>query len=127
MVWVRAALTQIDPDLPVPLISHGDKCLMHRHVGEALGRASRAYKLSFTETSITSLATAVGAGLGVMALPRCAPLPADLSIWHEAPLPQLPEIVCNVCVRTHAHETADQFAQELVAAYAAGRASGAPA
>jgi DNA-binding transcriptional LysR family regulator len=123
MVWVRAPLTRIDPDVPVPLVSHGDKCLMHRHVGEALERAGRAYKLSFTETSITSLATAVGAGLGVMALPRCAPLAADLSIWDEAPLPPLPEIVCNVCVRPGVHGAADQLAQDLAAAYAAGRAS----
>jgi DNA-binding transcriptional LysR family regulator len=126
MVWVRAALTRIDPDLPVALVSHGDKCLMHRHVGEALERAGRTYKLSFTETSITSLATAVGAGLGVMALPRCASLPADLAIWEEAPLPRLPEIVCNVCVRSGAHEASGRFAQDLAAAYAAGRVS-APA
>ncbi len=127
MVWVRAALTRIDPGVPVPLVSHGDKCLMHRHVGEALERAGRAYKLSFTETSITSLATAVGAGLGVMALPRCASLPADLAIWADAPLPRLPEIICNVCVRSGAHEAADRFAQDLAAAYAAGRAPAAPA
>jgi DNA-binding transcriptional LysR family regulator len=123
MVWVHAALTRIDPDGAVPLVSHGDKCLMHRHVGEALERAGRAYKLSFTETSITNLAMAVAAGLGVMAVPRCASLPADLSIWNEAPLPRLPEIVCNVCVRSGAHEAADRFAQELAAAYGAGRAS----
>jgi DNA-binding transcriptional LysR family regulator len=123
MVWVRAALTRIDPDAPVPLVSHGDKCLMHRHVGEALERAGRAYKLSFTETSITSLATAVGAGLGVMALPRCVPLSADLSVWDAAPLPSLPEIVCNVCVRPGVHKAADHLAKDLAAAYAVGRAS----
>jgi DNA-binding transcriptional LysR family regulator len=123
MVWVHAAQTRIDPDGPVPLVSHGDKCLMHRHVGEALERAGRPYKLSFTETSITNLAAAVAAGLGVMAVPRCASLPADLSIWDEAPLPPLPEIVCNVCVRSGAHEASGRFAQELAAAYGAGRAS----
>ena len=126
MVWVHAALTRLDPDVPVPLVSHGDKCLMHRHVGEALERAGRAYKLSFTETSITSLATAVGAGLGGMALPRCAPLPADLSVWDAAPLPPLPAMVCNVCVRAGAHEAADRFAQDLAAAYAARRARPRP-
>jgi DNA-binding transcriptional LysR family regulator len=127
MVWVHAALTRIGPDMPVPLISHGDKCLMHRHVGEALERAGRAYKLSFTETSITSLASAVGAGLGVMAVPSCASLPADLTIWDTAPLPRLPEIVCNVCVRSGAHEAADRFARDLAAAFAPGRAMAAHA
>jgi DNA-binding transcriptional LysR family regulator len=127
MVWVRAALTRIDPDAPVPLLSHGDKCLMHRLVGEALERAGRAYKLAFTETSITSLAAAVGAGLGVMGLPRCASLPSDLSIWDEAPLPPLPKIVCNVCMRPGAHAAADRFADELAEAYAAVGVSAAPA
>jgi len=123
MVWVRAAQTRIDPDGPVPLVSHGDKCLMHRHVGETLERAGRAYKLSFTETSITNLAMAVAAGLGVMAVPRSASLPADLSIWNEAPLPPLPDIVCNICVRAGAYEAADRFAQQLAAAYGAEEAS----
>jgi len=123
MVWVHADLTRIDPDGPVPLVSRGDKCQMHRHVGGALERAGRAYKLSFTEASITNLAMAVGAGLGVMALPRCASLPADLSIWDDAPLPPLPAIVCNVCVRSGAQELADRFAQDLAAAYGAGRAA----
>jgi DNA-binding transcriptional LysR family regulator len=120
MVWVHAALTRIDPDGPVPLVSRGDKCLMHRHVAEALERAGRAYRPSFTETSITNLAMAVGAGLGVMALPRCASLPADLAVWDEPPLPPLPAIVCNVCVRVGAPEMADRFAQDLAAAYEAG-------
>ena len=119
MVWVHAVLTRIDPEKPVPLISHGDKCLMHRHVAETLERAGRAYKLSFAETSITSLATAIGAGLGVMALPRCATLPSGLAIWDKAPLPPVPEIVCNVCVRPAAHEAADRFARDLAAAFAA--------
>lgn len=127
MVWVHAALTRIDPAAPVPLISHGDKCRMHRHVGEALERAGRAYRLSFTETSITSLASAVGAGLGVMAVPRCASLPADLAIWDAAPLPRLPEIVCNICVRSGAHEAADRFAKDLAAAFAIGPGKAAQA
>ncbi|HLH91067.1 MAG TPA: LysR family transcriptional regulator [Xanthobacteraceae bacterium] len=121
MLWVRSALTRIDPQAPVPLVSHGDKCVMHRHVVDALDGAGRAYKLAFTETSITSLVTAVGAGLGVMALPRCASLPADLAVWDDAPLPRIPPIVCNVYVRSGADESADRFAQELAQAFAQGR------
>jgi DNA-binding transcriptional LysR family regulator len=127
MVWVRAPLTRIDPDAPVPLVSHGDKCLTHRQVAEALERAGRAYNLPFTETSVTSLAAAVGAGLGVMALPRCVSHGADLAVWDDAPLPPLPAIVCNICVRSGADDIVDQFAQALVDAYAAGRASSPPA
>ncbi len=123
MVWVRGPLTRIDPDAPVPLVSHGEKCLTHRHVTSALDRAGRAYSLSFTETSISSLAAAVNAGLGVMALPRCVAQGADLTVWDDAPLPLLPTIVCNVCVRSGPDETVEQFARALTDAFSGGRAT----
>ena len=123
MVWIRAPGTRIDPCGPVPLVSHGDKCAAHRQVADALERAGRTFNLSFTETSLTGLRAAVNAGLGVMALPRCVSDGADVAIWHDAPLPPLPAIVCNVCVRVGADDVVDRFAQALVDAYAAGRAS----
>jgi DNA-binding transcriptional LysR family regulator len=122
MVWVRASLTRVDPDAPVSLVSHGEKCLTHRQVTDALERAGRAYTLAFTETSVSSLAQAVGAGLGVMALPRCISRGADLTVWDDAPLPPLPPIVCNVCVRAGADEVVDRFAVSLAEAFADGRA-----
>jgi DNA-binding transcriptional LysR family regulator len=121
MVWVRAPLTRIDPGAPVSLVSHGDKCLAHRHVVGALERAGVAYDLPFTETSLTSLMSAVGAGLGVMALPRCVSGAGDLAVWVDAPLPPLPAIVCNVSVRADADDAVDQFAQALANAFASGR------
>ena len=126
MVWVRAPLTRIDPDGPVPLVGHGEKCVTHRQATDALERAGRAYSLSFTETSVSSLAPAVNAGLGVMALPRCIAQGADLTVWDDAPLPPLPTIVCNVCVRAAADEAVEQFAQALADAYAAGRTTASP-
>lgn len=122
LVWVRAPLTRIDPDAPVPLVGHGERCLINRQVMEALDRAGRAYSLSFTETSISDLTPAVVAGLGVMGLPRCLSQGADLSVWDDAPLPPLPTIVCNVCVRAGADDTVGRFAQALADAFADGRA-----
>jgi DNA-binding transcriptional LysR family regulator len=122
LVWVRAPLTRVDPDAPVPLVGHGERCLINRQVIEALDRAGRAYSRSFTETSIASLAPAVSAGLGVMGLPRCISMGADLSVWDDAPLPRLPTVACNVCVRAGADEAVDQFAQALADAFADGRA-----
>jgi DNA-binding transcriptional LysR family regulator len=123
MVWVRAPLTRVDPDVPVPLVGHGERCLIHRQATDALERAGRAYSLSFTETSVSSLAPAVAAGLGVMALPRCIARGADLTVWDDAPLPPLPTIVCNVCVRAGADEVVDAFARALADAFADGRAT----
>jgi DNA-binding transcriptional LysR family regulator len=125
LVWVRAPFTRIDPGVPVPLVGHGEKCFTHRQTTEVLERAGRAYTLAFTETSVASLAAAVNAGLGVMALPRCLGQGTDLTVWDDAPLPPLPSIVCNVCVRTGADETVDRFAQALADAYGNGRATAA--
>lgn len=121
MVWMRGPLTRVDPDAPVPLVGHGEKCLTHRQVTDALERTGRAYSLSFTETSVSSLAPAVTAGLGVMALPRCISRDANLTAWDDAPLPLLPAIVCNVCVRAGADEVVDRFARALADAFADGR------
>jgi DNA-binding transcriptional LysR family regulator len=118
LVWVRAPLTRIHPDVPVPLVGHGEKCFTHRLATDALERAGRAYSLSFTETSVSSLEAAINAGLGVMALPRCLSRGADLTVWDDAPLPSLPSVVCNVCVRTGADGTVDGFARLLADAYA---------
>jgi DNA-binding transcriptional LysR family regulator len=125
MVWVRAPQTVIDPRAPVPLVSHGDKCQAHRQVVDALERAGRAYRLPITETSITSLAAAVGAGLGVMAVPRCASLAANLAVWNDAPLPPLPAIVCNICVRAGADGMIEHFAQDLADGYGVAPGSSA--
>jgi DNA-binding transcriptional LysR family regulator len=121
LVWMRAPATTIDPGIPVPLVGHGDKCLTHRQVTEALDRAGCPYTLSFTENSLTSLISAVGAGLGIMALPRCVSGTAGLVVWDDAPLPRLPSIICNVCVRAGADDAAERFAQTL-ADTLAGRA-----
>jgi len=126
MVWMRGPQTEIDPRAPVPLVSHGEKCVVHRQVADALERAGRAFDLPFTETSVTSLTSAVGAGLGVMALPRCVSQGADLAIWDDAPLPPLPKIVCNVCVRSGADDVVDQFARALADAFGVDRATPAP-
>jgi len=123
LAWVRAPFTRIDPGVPVPLVGHGEKCFAHRQTTEALDRAGRAYTLAFTETSVSSLAPAVTAGLGVMALPRCLAQGADFTEWDDAPLPPLPSVVCNVCVRTGADETVDRFAQALADAYGRDRAT----
>ncbi len=123
LVWVRAASTRIDADVPVPLVGHGEKCFTHRQATDALERAGRTYMLSFTETSVSSLAAAVNAGLGVMVLPRCLAHGTDLAVWEDAPLPPLPNVICNVCVRAGADQTVDRFAQVLADTYGGGQAT----
>jgi hypothetical protein len=61
-----------------------------------------------------------------MALPRCVSQRADLVIWDDAPLPRLPRIVCNVCVRSGADDVVDEFALALADAFGADRATPVP-
>jgi DNA-binding transcriptional LysR family regulator len=121
MVWVRAPLTKIDPARPVPLVSHGDKSVLHRHIANALERAGFTYDPVFIGTSLSSLASAVGAGLGVMALPRSVCDVGELVVWEDGPLPPLPAMVCNICVRPGADGIIHQFAQALADGYAPER------
>ncbi len=123
LVWVRGLLTRVDPGAPVPLVSHGEKCLTHRLVTDTLERAGRAYRLAFSETSVSSLLPAVSAGIGVMALPRCISRGTGLAVWEDAPLPPLPKIVGNICVRPASDEVVDQFAQSLADAFSDGHAT----
>jgi hypothetical protein len=60
-----------------------------------------------------------------MGMPRCISGGADLSVWDDAPLPRLPTIACNVCVRAGAGEAVDGFARTLADAYGGGRATAA--
>ena len=113
MVWVRGPLTHIDLSAPIPIVSHGEKCRAHQHVADALEEAGLSYDLAFTGSSITSLAAAVGAGLGVMALPRSLSDTGDLVVWEEGPLPRLPAIFCNLMVRAGADDVVNQLAGAL--------------
>ena len=126
LIWVRAPHARIEPDAPLPLVSHGEKCLVHRQAVDALERAGRTYTLPFVDTCVAGLTSAVAAGLGVMALPRGLAHGAGLAVWDDAPLPHLPAIVCNVCVRAAADEIVSGFARSLADAFLPGRAQAAP-
>jgi len=122
LVWVRAPQISLAADAPVPLVGHGDKCQIHRRALEVLEQAGRAYTQPFAEDSRIGLAAAVAAGLGIMALPRCMSQATGIAVWNDAPLPRLPSVVCNVCVRPGADEIVEQVAGTLADAMMSGRA-----
>ncbi len=126
LVWVRARAARIDPEAPLPLLSHGEKCVVHRQAVEALERAGRAYTLPLVDVCFPDLSAAVAAGLGVSALPRGLARDADLVVWDDAPLPPLPEIVCSVCARAGVDDAVGELAHSLAEAFLAGRAQQVP-
>jgi len=98
-VWVRSDATQIDPGAPVPLVSFGEDCSCRYTAVNALHRVGRECDFVFTSRSIASLEAAVLAGLGVMVLPRSRVSQTALSVWEDAPLPELPQLYCGIYLR----------------------------
>lgn len=115
LAWVRGPMMQ--PGWPgcVPLVSYGDKCVFH-HIGiAALNAAGLQSNLVFCGTSIAGLRAAVGAGLGVMVLPRSHIDVPDLVECDEAGLPQLPDVLCGVYLREGSgYEIRERVAQAIV-------------
>lgn len=98
-VWVRSDATQLDPDGVVPLVSFGEDCSCRYTAVNALHRIGRECDFVFTSRSIASLEAAVLAGLGIMVLPRSRVPQTALSIWEDAPLPELPQLYCGIYLR----------------------------
>jgi DNA-binding transcriptional LysR family regulator len=98
-VWVRSDATQLDPDGVVPLVSFGEDCSCRYTAVSALHRIGRECDFVFTSRSIASLEAAVLAGLGVMVLPRSRVPQTTLTIWEDAPLPELPQLYCGIYLR----------------------------
>lgn len=98
-VWVRGDATQLDPDGPVPMVSFGEDCSCRYTAVNALHRIGRECDFVFTSRSIASLEAAVLAGLGTMVLPRSRVPQTGLTIWEDAPLPELPQLFCGIYLR----------------------------
>lgn len=99
LVWVRAKATQLEVDGPIPLVSFGEDCACRYAAVSALQRAGRECEFVFTSRSFTSLEAAVHAGLGTMVLPVSRVAQTSLTVWQDAPLPELAPIYCGVYLR----------------------------
>jgi len=116
--WLRGRSTRLDPAAPIPLVSLGEDCIYYRAAVNALKRSGRDSELVFIGPTIISLASAVSAGLGIMALPRSRVSSPDVTIWDDAPLPKLPDFVWGVYLREGSErepleDLADSIAAEL--------------
>jgi DNA-binding transcriptional LysR family regulator len=98
-VWVASPATRIDPKGPVPLVCYGEDCASQRVAVAALRQAGRTCEFVYTSRSLVSLAAAVQAGFGVMAMPRGRASKKGLVVWEGPPLPKLPELYCGIYVR----------------------------
>jgi DNA-binding transcriptional LysR family regulator len=97
-VWIRSPATAWDPAGPVPLVTHGEGCLVSMLAIQALDQAGREWEEVFNATSSISIAAAVAAGLGISATVKRYVL-AGLEPWSNAPLPPLPDVECGIYLR----------------------------
>jgi DNA-binding transcriptional LysR family regulator len=104
-VWLRGRATALDPSAPVPLVAFREDWLSHQIAVNALTEAGRDTELVFTAPTITALASAVGAGLGIMVLARSRVRLPDIMIWEDAPLPRLPKLNWGIYVREGAEHS----------------------
>lgn len=117
VVWVRGRATQLDPERPVPLVSHGEASIYHRVAVTALKSAGLEWEDVFTGPSMASLNGAITVGLGVMAVTRKRATELGMTIWDDAPLPKLPDLYCGIYVREGgARAVYEQLADEVGAA-----------
>jgi len=116
VVWVRSAKTpRLDKDSVVPLVSYGEPCAYHRLAVSALKAVGRQWEDVFTGPSLSGLAGAVTAGLGVMPISRRIATSLGLTVWEEPPLPKLAPIHFSVYVREGVTcTTFEQLADEIV-------------
>jgi DNA-binding transcriptional LysR family regulator len=98
-VWVASPATRIDPKGPIPLVCYGEDCASQRVAVAAIRQAGRTCEFVYTSRSLVSLAAAVQAGFGVMAMPRGRASKKGLVLWEGPPLPKLPELYCGIYVR----------------------------
>jgi DNA-binding transcriptional LysR family regulator len=123
LVWVRGASTRLDANGSIPLATCGDGCSLHRLAVAALEKAGRNYHVVFTAPGLAEVASAVAAGLGIMALTRSRIAAADLLTCDDRLLPKLPDIVCSIYVSEGGdREALEQLAEALAEILQAQRA-----
>jgi DNA-binding transcriptional LysR family regulator len=117
VVWVRGLTTELDLNMPVPLVSYGDSCIYRRIAVQALTKARLGWEDVFTGPSMMSLSRAVGAGLGVMPLIRRRATDYAMLVWDDGPLPKLPDLYGGIFIREGGASRAyEQLADEIAEA-----------
>ena len=113
---MRSAVTRIDLNQPVPLVSYGEPCVYHRLAVQALQSAGLDWLDVFTGPSVNTLSGAVNAGLGVMAITRRRAHTVGMTVWENPPLPKLSNLYSGIYIREGgARAIYEQLADEIAA------------
>ncbi|MFF3286325.1 LysR family transcriptional regulator [Streptomyces sp. NPDC003023] len=119
MVWISADGLRIDPERPLPLIVFPPPALTRARALEVLEQAGRSWRIACTSGSLSGLAAAARAGLGVMAHTRGLIPPGLVPVPERAGLPELGGVdfvLLQDRRREAAREAAGALADALLAA-----------
>ncbi len=115
IVWVGTPDMRIDSESPIPLVTYGEECILHRVAVGGLNAVHRSHTLVYVGPSIFGIASAVTGGLGLSVLPRgrARDFP-NLIIREDEALPLLPSINCGIYLRHGSgSDLREQFADVL--------------
>jgi DNA-binding transcriptional LysR family regulator len=111
LVWVRSPSFTLEPGAPIPLVTVGERWVLHRATVSALNRAQSDFEVVFIGQSKAALVEAVRHGMGVAAFSaRHADIPG-IEVWHNPPLPAIAPLHCGI----YLSESADRELLERVA------------
>jgi len=125
LVWVGSPALRADAAQPIPLVTYGEECILHRVAVGALNEMQRAHTLVYVGPTILGIASAATGGIGFTILPcgRAGDFP-NLVIRDEEALPHLPAINCGVYLREGSgSDLREQFADLVADILAPSRAS----
>ena len=110
LAWMRSDATRIDSDRPIPLLAFSEQGVVYRAAAAALNETGQRHELVFTSPNIHDLASAISAGMGVMALPRNR-FVSGIYPWVDPPFPKLPVVYRGIYLR----ESGDRVLLEQLA------------
>jgi DNA-binding transcriptional LysR family regulator len=90
LVWVSAQGYALPSREPLPLVVSPEPCVYRKRAVEALERARRPWRVSYTCASLAGQQAAVRAGLGVTVLPKDM-APEGFTMLETGGLPNLPD------------------------------------
>ena len=96
LAWVAGPGTAAGQSDPMPLIAYPEGCIYRQHATQALNRAGRAWRVTYSSSSLSGIFAAVEAGLGVTVLAEST-IPGRLQrLSVEEGFPGLPDVEVGI-------------------------------
>jgi DNA-binding transcriptional LysR family regulator len=113
LVWVAAAGFAVSRLEALPLVVSPDPCVYRKRATEALDRARRPWRVSYTCASLAGAQAAVRAGLGVSVLPKDM-TPEGLVILDAGGLPNLHDTEIALLTAPSLSKPANRLREHIV-------------